>query len=466
MTYRVPQRVLRLLESEAWAVEEGALREMAAIALRLGEGPEALSSRLGRPLDNSQAVTLRDGVALLPVVGPIFSYANLFTEISGATSFDILARDLRTALDDPAVTAIVLQMDSPGGQVTGTAELAQHIQAARGQKPVEAYVGGQATSAAYWLASATDKITLNRTAAVGSIGVQIAVRGEAPASAAAAPTYRFISAQSPFKNVDPGSEAGRSKYQAMADRLAAEFVAAVADHRGVTPEQVMAEASAGGFGAGGLVIGSDAVAVGMADALGTLEDVISRLAANRQPSGRGMGLAAVTGGRSMSGSTTPAALTAETVASEHPQLAEHFRAEGRQAALATAQAEREAAVASARAEGAAAERERILGIEANALPGHDQLVAEMKADGRTTPEQAAVKILKAERETGSAHVTRLREGEREQPKVAAGQVPDAAAGGDFDSRCKAEFDKSPALQAEFRKAETYAAFKRSELERR
>ncbi|MEE4465088.1 S49 family peptidase, partial [Azotobacter chroococcum] len=173
-------RAFELAASRPWLMLPDALDTLMAIADRQGD-PEALEARLGKPLDNTRAVSLRDGVAVIPVTGPIMRYANLFTRISGATSTQELATDLQAALDDPKVRAIVLNVDSPGGEATGINELADMIHAARGRKPIKAYVGGTGASAAYWIASAADEVVVDDTALLGSIGVvvEVAIRKEA-----------------------------------------------------------------------------------------------------------------------------------------------------------------------------------------------------------------------------------------------------------------------------------------------
>jgi ClpP class serine protease len=75
------------------------------------------------------------------ITGPIFRYSNLFTQISGATSTEILAKDIQTALDDPSVNRIVLNVDSPGGEVAGISELSNMILEGRRRKRISAYVG-------------------------------------------------------------------------------------------------------------------------------------------------------------------------------------------------------------------------------------------------------------------------------------------------------------------------------------
>ena len=80
-----------LAAGAVWAMTPTALETVLEVASRCGEGPEAVSARLGRPLKNTRAVTVRDGVAVVPVVGPLFRRANLLTQVSGATSVEVLA---------------------------------------------------------------------------------------------------------------------------------------------------------------------------------------------------------------------------------------------------------------------------------------------------------------------------------------------------------------------------------------
>lgn len=265
--------------SQPWAITEEALGVILAIAERRNESPEAVSAKLGRPLDNTRSVTVRDGVAIIPVNGPISRHADLFSEISGATAIETLARDFRAALDDRSVKAVVLEMDTPGGTVAGVGEFASQVMQARGQgKPVVAYVGSQAASAGYWIASAADRVVADPTALLGSIGVISGVRKPADARAGQARTIEFVSSQSPRKRPDPETEAGRAQIQGQTDDLADVFVDAVAAHRGVAREAVLAD-----FGQGGQLVGAKAVEAGMADGLGSLESVIACLAKGEMP---------------------------------------------------------------------------------------------------------------------------------------------------------------------------------------
>lgn len=271
-------RLMSLAASMTWAISPSWLTQILAIANREGPGPEAVARELGRPLDNTRSVTNRDGVAVIPVTGPIFRRANAFSEISGATSVQVLATDLHLALDSEDVSAIVLEVDSPGGEVAGISELADMIYAARGRKPIVAYVDGTCASAAYWLASACDEIVATDTAVIGSIGV---VRAVPNPGATRSADIEIVSNVSPNKRPNVRTEEGRAVYQAEVDALADVFVSRVARNRGVSVDAVLAD-----FGQGGCLIGAGAVAAGMVDAVGSLESVIASHSSSRsQPTG-------------------------------------------------------------------------------------------------------------------------------------------------------------------------------------
>lgn len=274
---------------QPWLMLPEALDSLLAIAARQGD-PEALEARLGKPLDNTRTVSLRDGVAVIPVTGPIMRYANLFTRISGATSTQELATDLQAALDNPKVRAIVLNIDSPGGAASGINELADMVYAARSQKPIKAYVGGTGASAAYWIASAASEIVVDDTAMLGSIGVvlEVSVRQ----AEAGQKRYTIVSSNAPNKRPDIATELGRAEIAKTINALADVFTAKVARNLGVKPDSVAVMGDHGG-----LKVGAAAVESGLAHRLGSLESLIAELASS----------GATPGSRSMS-SARPAAI--------------------------------------------------------------------------------------------------------------------------------------------------------------
>lgn len=236
---------------------------------------EAVATRKGRRLDEARYTEKREnGVAVLDINGPIVRYADFFSEVSGGVSTQHIATDFRAALEDPGVKAIVLNIDSPGGEATGIHELGEIIYAARGRKPIVAYAEGYAASAAYWLASAADEIVADKTAMLGSIGVVFAVPDPTKRTAR---EIEIISTQSPKKRSDPTTEAGRSELQRLADEMASVFVDTVARNRNKQDAPVNAETVLTTFGQGGMRIGQDAVDNKMADRLGSLEELISEL---------------------------------------------------------------------------------------------------------------------------------------------------------------------------------------------
>lgn len=353
--------------SRPWLMLPDALDTLMSIADRQGE-PEALEARLGRPLDNTRSVTVRDGVAVIPVVGPIMRYANVFTRISGATSTQELATDLRTALDNPQVRAIVLNVDSPGGEANGINELGDMIYAARGKKPIKAYGGGTVASGAYWLASAADELVIDDTAVVGSIGVvtDVLVRDAREGEK----RYTIVSRNAPNKRPDLSTEEGRAVVGKTLDALSEVFVAKVARNLAVAPEDVPAQGDHGG-----LRVGAAAVEAGLAHRLGSLESLIAELA---KP-------AATMRKLSMTTVSTTAELQAALAAGTDPQTIQ----------IATASIDE----AGLKAEAASAERERIKGINALAAKGFEGEIA-TAIDNGSSVEATALVLFKAAQERG------------------------------------------------------------------
>jgi signal peptide peptidase SppA len=268
---RPAARALQLIVGQPWAMTREALETVIAIAQRENHSPEAVAAELGRPLVNTRTVTVRDGVARIPFCGPLFRYANLFTEVSGATSYEMVATDFTRAVNDPAIGAIVLAIDSPGGEVNGVSELAALVYGARGKKPIMAHVSGFGASGAYWIAAAADEVITSDTGVLGSIGVEMTVVEE-DEQQDGYQQLTFRSSQSPQKNADTRTPAGAEQVQALVDELGAVFVSAVARYRGVSEEKVLAD-----FGQGGLLVGKAAVKVGMADRVMTAEQVHAML---------------------------------------------------------------------------------------------------------------------------------------------------------------------------------------------
>ena len=299
MSRRPALRALQLLTSQAWAIRREALEQMIAIAERdvdamMGEalgldGGKTFYAPNGidRALDHhalfaapatahpqSDRIGVRDGVAILPIIGPLCRYASFFQEVCGMTSYQLAAEDFRIAIEDPAVRAILLHLDSPGGETNGCSELAAFIHAHRGVKPIVAMVSDGAASAAYWIAAAADEIVVSPSAYVGSIGVYWEIEDSTERDAARGlRRFRVVSSQSPNKVPDPEDPAGKAVLQRAVDEFADAFIGAAAAYRGMDPAALIAA------GDGGAVfIGRFAVERGLADRVSTTEAVMAELA--------------------------------------------------------------------------------------------------------------------------------------------------------------------------------------------
>lgn len=277
-------RVLDILNSP-WAIVPDKLREVQAIYATHLRGEKAdfkaLEAKLGQPLQNrEQGYEIIDGVAIVPVDGVISKRMNMFSQISGGASSELIGRDIRDALADPEVHSLLLQVDSPGGPVDGTQELAQTILRARGQKPIVTYVDGTAASAAYWIGSAADKVYIGSdTAQVGSIGVVAShtdySRREEMMGVKTTEIYagKFKRIASEHK---PLSEDGQQYIQGMVDYLYSVFVGDVAKQRGVDTETVLQN-----MADGRIFTGRQAITAGLVDGEATLENLIVGLVRQR-----------------------------------------------------------------------------------------------------------------------------------------------------------------------------------------
>jgi ClpP class serine protease len=220
-----------------------------------------------KPADTHRSV-IRDGIGIVPVHGPLFKKSNFWTDLFGASGYDQIHHDISVLAKTPGIKAIVLDIDSPGGEASGVGELAESIYQLRGKIPVHAYIGGTGASAAFWIASAAQEIHASPSAIIGSIGVQTAIRsGKNPNE------IRFVSAQSPNKNRDPATEGGAAEVQRVINDLATVFIEQVARNRSITSEAVQ-----NNYGQGSVFVGASALRQGLADNLTTFEDLMSKVA--------------------------------------------------------------------------------------------------------------------------------------------------------------------------------------------
>lgn len=176
--------LLDLASQQAWALDRRVLHAFEAILQRRANGvrlskqelSEAMAAAGQRAPRGEDGYTIEaGGIAVVPVRGVIAQRASLFDDIcpGRGTSAERISGTLAKLAEDPAVRAVLLDIDSPGGTVSGIPELADEIRqfGAATQRPIWAFTDGMAASAAYWLAAASDRVLASPSAQVGSIGI-------------------------------------------------------------------------------------------------------------------------------------------------------------------------------------------------------------------------------------------------------------------------------------------------------
>lgn len=197
-------------------------------------------------------------VAVIPVQGTLVQKTGTLRPYSGMTGYDGIRQSFLTALDDPEVQAIVLDMDSPGGEVSGCFDLVDTIYNARGTKPIHAILAENAFSAAYAIASAADRITVPRTGGVGSIGVICMHVDWSRALDSAGLKVTFITYGDRKADGHPEiplSKEALARFQSDIDTMGELFVETVARNRNIAASKVRDTEAATYMGEAGVSLG-------------------------------------------------------------------------------------------------------------------------------------------------------------------------------------------------------------------
>lgn len=246
-------RAFALVKSGAWqpSLEMARLPRVTLAgelrpAWKPGEGnsPAAFEDGYGEAQDpmGAEYVVTSGGVAILELLGPIMKARSKF----GGTSSVGMRRALQAAVADPNVRAIMLHVESPGGTVAGTPELADAVAAADKQKPVHAFIEDLGASAAVWIAFQARRVTANQAAQVGSIGA-FSVLEDVSKVYEAAGVRVHVLATGPDKGVGvegvPITEAQLAPFREFVAHAGEMFFAAVAKGRGLTEKRLAAVTS-------------------------------------------------------------------------------------------------------------------------------------------------------------------------------------------------------------------------------
>lgn len=227
-------------------------------------------------------------VAIIGIDGPMMKGWSKY----GGTSTLHTRAALADAAANEKVKAILIKIDSPGGHVAGTDELARHVADARGVKPVYAHIDDLGASAAYWVASQASRITINPTGQAGSIGVLAVVEDSSEKFRAEGVTVHVLGTGE-FKGagVDgaPVTEAHLAHWREMVEGVNAHFLGALQRGRGGRPGFRLATVRTAQ-----MFLGADAVRVGLVDEIRTFDQALADVAANPgNPRGRERGVMAL-----------------------------------------------------------------------------------------------------------------------------------------------------------------------------
>ena len=244
----------------------------------LGARPAMFPTRDAPPVTN--AVT-DAGIAVVPILGPLVTRGDWLTSLLSASDYGEIASAVEAALADPSARAVLLEIDSPGGEVGGLFDLVDRLVSLRkaAQKPLWAVANESALSAAFAIASVADRLYVTRTAEVGSIGVVAIHVDESVADVMAGLKWTLVHAGD--RKIDgnthePLSDAAFSAIKADVDALHADLVAVVARNRNMSPDAVRATEAA-------IYRGQRGIEAGLADKLGTVDLALGDLARALDP---------------------------------------------------------------------------------------------------------------------------------------------------------------------------------------
>jgi len=269
---------MKLLDiiTNPWAIAPECLREIQQIYAAHMKGEKVEWEKIQasidsfNPAENTNLYYVENGVATIPIEGPITRGSSFLSFLIGGADIDQISMAFNMALGDNSVESILLHINSPGGSIIGIQELAAQIYAGRKEKDLCTYCDGVMASAAYWLGSATDKIYISgQTNTIGHIGVVLTHRTDNWDD-----ETKFYAGK--YKHIDAGGELNtedKEILQARVDYVYSIFVADVAKFRGVSTETVLSN-----MAEGRVFIGKQAVDAGLVDGISTHDQVHQGLA--------------------------------------------------------------------------------------------------------------------------------------------------------------------------------------------
>lgn len=289
-------RVLSFIDAGFWAMHPAYFSSMREIVgawahapgfpspLSRAEKDAAISAAQAvRPTQAYQAPTT---IAVLSIFGVISPRGGMMDDMSQqGCSMEAFGAKYRSLMADSNVAGVVVQIDSPGGNVYQVHETADLVASLRDQKPNLGVVTGMCASAAYWLGSQFGELVASPSSEVGSIGVLMRHQDMSKAAEAAGVTVDFITSPrdghkaegNPFT---PLADDSREYYNSRTDEYYDMFLSALARGRSVSAQGNKSAASLidQNWGRGRMLGAKNALDLGMVDRIGTMQSEIDRMA--------------------------------------------------------------------------------------------------------------------------------------------------------------------------------------------
>ncbi len=270
------QSLINAACNTVWAIMPDKLEAICAVLSMKANGESATEADIEAAVAQRRTDKARNAgtIGVLPLMGTIAHRIGSVESFSGMAS-EAFAADFDRMVDDSAIDAILLDIDSPGGTVHGVTELSERIFEARGTKPIFAIANSMAASAAYWIGSAADKLFVTPSGMVGSIGV-VAVHTDMSAADEQI-GFKFTVLTAGEKKAEahqhaPLSEDAKENILRDLDTFHTMFIDGVARNRGTSKLSVKRD-----YGQGRTVLAADAMAAGMVDGIATFDEVIGKL---------------------------------------------------------------------------------------------------------------------------------------------------------------------------------------------
>ena len=378
-------KILDILTSP-WAIQPNKMQEIINIYQTHMRGDKIDIKAINAASPAMDMYEVKDGVAIISIDSVLTKTRSFFSSLFGGSSMRDIGNQLDMAMADNEIHSIILAIDSPGGTVDGTQELVSKIISYRGKgKSIVAVGDGIMASAAYWIASAADKIYIaNETTSVGSIGVvathvdvseQDKQFGEKWTEITAGAYKRIASNHAPL------TVEGREYIQSQVDHIYSVFVQSVTKNRGKdSVEDILPAAD------GKIFIGQQAVDIGLVDSIQNVEVTTNQLLKEFN-------------------------MTREELQIKHPELFKSIIEDGRLAGQVEGiETGKMQGKEEGRKEGADAERERIMAIQKLSSPGNEKIIADAIADGVSTSGQVAERIVMAGKARQEAQAQALIDG--------------------------------------------------------